>query len=55
MKFSIEYTLKSPGKLVITRKFSDGRDQEISPEDYVAFKAFFEKIVKAEQKFIAYK
>ncbi len=55
MKFSIEYTLKSPGKLVVTRKFSDGRDQLISPEDYVAFKAFFEKIVKAEQKFIAYK
>jgi len=55
MKFSIDYTLKSPGKLVVTRKFSDGRDQLISPEDYAAFKAFFEKIVKAEQKFIAYK
>ncbi len=55
MKFSIEYTLKSPDKLVVTRKFSDARDQQISTEDYVAFKAFFEKIVKAEQKFIAYK
>jgi hypothetical protein len=55
MKFSISYTLKSPGKLVVTRKFSDARDEQISPEDYVAFKAFFEKIVKAEQKFIAYK
>lgn len=55
MKFSIQYTLKSPDKLVVTRKFSDGRQQEISPEDYIAFKAFFEKIVKAEQKFIAYK
>jgi hypothetical protein len=55
IKFSISYTLKSPGKLVITRKFSDARSQQISPEDYVAFKSFFEKIVKAEQKFIAYK
>lgn len=55
MKFSIQYTLKSPDKLVITRKFSNGRQQQIAPEDYAAFKVFFEKIVKAEQKFIAYK
>ncbi len=55
MKFSISYTLKSPNQLVVIRKFSDARDQQISPEDYAAFKAFFEKIVKAEQKFIAYK
>ncbi len=31
MKFSIEYTLKSPNKLVVTRKFSDGRDQHDFP------------------------
>ena len=55
MKFSIQYTLKAPGKLQILRKFSNTRQQQIAPEDYVAFKAFFEKIVKAEQKFIAYK
>ena len=55
MKFSISYTLKSPNKLVVTRSFSDARDQQISTVDYPAFKAFFEKIVKAEQKFIAYK
>ncbi len=55
MKFSISYTLKSPNQLVVIRKFSDARDQQISPENYAAFKAFFEKIVKAEQKFIAYK
>ncbi|HEY5465279.1 MAG TPA: DUF3857 domain-containing protein [Hanamia sp.] len=55
LKYSIQYTLKAPGKLVITRSFSDGRDQQISPEDYPAFKSFFAKIVKAEQKFIAYK
>ncbi len=55
MKFSLKYTLKSPDKLIITRKFSNDRQQQISPEDYMAFKPFFEKIVKAEQKFIAYK
>ncbi|MDQ6889075.1 MAG: transglutaminase, partial [Bacteroidota bacterium] len=55
MKFSLKYTLKSPDKLVITRKFSNERQQQISPEDYIAFKPFFEKIIKAEQKFIAYK
>jgi hypothetical protein len=55
MKYSIQYTLKTPDKLTIIRKFSNGRDQQISPEDYNAFKVFFEKIVKAEQKFIAYK
>src|SRR6185312_2110267 len=53
LKYSIQYTLKTPGKLIVTRKFSDGREQQISPEDYPAFKVFFEKIVKAEQKFIA--
>ncbi|MEO9020798.1 MAG: DUF3857 domain-containing protein [Ginsengibacter sp.] len=55
LKYSIQYILKSPGKLTVVRRFSDNRDQQISPEDYPAFKSFFEKIVKAEQKFIAYK
>jgi hypothetical protein len=55
MKFSISYTLKAPDKLTIIRKFSDARSQQISKEDYPAFKAFFEKIVKSEQKFIAFK
>jgi hypothetical protein len=55
LKYSLQYTLKTPDKLIIHRQFSDGREQQISPEDYAAFRAFFEKIVKAEQKFIAYK
>lgn len=54
MKFSVQYTLKAPDKLVVTRKFSNNR-QNIPASDYAAFKAFFEKIVRAEQKFIAYK
>ncbi|MEO8117180.1 MAG: DUF3857 domain-containing protein, partial [Bacteroidota bacterium] len=55
LNYSIQYTLKTPDQLIITRKFTDGREQQISTEDYAAFKSFFEKIVKAEQKFIAYK
>ena len=55
MKFSLTYSLKSPDKLVVTRKFSNDRQQQVLPADYPAFKSFFEKIVKAEQKFIAYK
>jgi hypothetical protein len=55
LKYSIQYTLKADDKLVITRKFSNARAQQISAEDYPVFKSFFEKIVKAEQKFIAYK
>lgn len=55
MKYSIQYQLNGPGKLMITRKFTNERNQQIAPEDYKAFKSFFEKIVRAEQKFIAYK
>jgi len=55
MKYSLLYTLTAPGKLTITRKFSNDRPQQIAPEDYPAFKSFFEKIVKAEQKYIVYK
>lgn len=54
IKFSIQYTLKAPDKLVVTRKFTNGR-QNIPAAEYEAFKTFFEKIVKAEQKFIAFK
>jgi hypothetical protein len=54
MKFTLQYTLKAPDKLIITRKFTNAR-QNVQPADYTAFKTFFEKVVKAEQKFIAYK
>ncbi|HVZ97691.1 MAG TPA: DUF3857 domain-containing protein, partial [Chitinophagaceae bacterium] len=55
MKYSLLYTLKAPDKLIITRKFYNDRPQQISSQDYPAFKSFFEKIVKAEQKYIVYK
>ncbi|MBL0155424.1 MAG: DUF3857 domain-containing protein [Chitinophagaceae bacterium] len=54
LKFTLQYTLKAPDKLVIYRKFTANR-QNIPAADYAAFRSFFEKIVKAEQKFIAYK
>lgn len=54
MKFTLTYLLKAPDKLTITREFSDGR-KNIPAADYDAFKTFFEKVVAAEQNFIAYK
>ena len=54
IKFTMQYTLKAPDKLVVTRKFTNDR-KNIPAEDYAGFKSFFEKVVKAEQKFIAYK
>ncbi len=54
LSFSISYRLATPGKLVVTRKFSSDR-KVIPAEDYTAFKSFFEKIITAEQKLIAYK
>ncbi|WEK33510.1 MAG: DUF3857 domain-containing protein [Candidatus Pseudobacter hemicellulosilyticus] len=54
MKYSLQYKLKSPDKLVVTRKFITER-KNIPASQYAAFKAFFEKIVKAEQKLIAFK
>jgi len=54
MKFTLTYQLKAPDKLTVIREFTNGR-QNIPASDYVAFKTFFEKIVAAEQNFIAYK
>lgn len=54
IRYSLEYVLKAPDKLIVTRKFISPR-QNIAPSEYKAFKEFFEKIVRAEQKFIAYK
>lgn len=54
LKFSIQYILKAPDKLTIVRKFTSDR-QNIPASDYAAFKAFFEKVIKAEQKFITFK
>ena len=38
-------------KLTIVRKFTNTRQQHIPADDYPAFKSFFEKIIKAENKF----
>jgi hypothetical protein len=55
LKYSIQYTLKAPDKLTIVRRFTNTRQQQIPANDYPDFKSFFEKIIKAENKFIAYK
>lgn len=54
MKYSLQYSLMLPGKLVVTRKFYPVREN-ISADKYPALKDFFEKIIKAEKKFIAFK
>lgn len=54
LSFSISYRLVNPGKLVVVRKFSGDR-KVIPAADYTAFKSFFEKIITAEQKMIAFK
>ncbi|SJZ90912.1 transglutaminase domain-containing protein [Sediminibacterium ginsengisoli] len=54
MSYSLTYKLQSPGKLTVTRNFRSDRNV-IPASEYAAFKSFFEKIVKAEQKMIAYK
>jgi hypothetical protein len=54
IKFVLQYKLTAPDKLTVIRKFSNGR-KNIPAANYLEFKTFFEKIVKAEQKFIAYK
>ena len=54
MHFSIKYILKAPNKLCVIRKFTNDRSN-IPASQYADFKSFFEKIVRAEQKFIAFK
>ena len=54
IKYSITFTVKAPDKLQVVRRFSCNR-VNIPAADYAAFRTFFEKVVKADQKFIAYK
>ncbi len=52
--YSIQYKLTGTNSLTVTRKASLVR-KDISPEDYMTFKDFMNKIVKAEAKYIAFK
>jgi hypothetical protein len=54
LHYTLNYRLVAPNKLVVTRQFITER-KTIPAEGYAGLKDFFEKIVKAEQKFIAYK
>lgn len=53
MNYSLTYTLTSTGNLEVVRKFTSDRN-EIPAKDYAAFRAFIEKIVKVEQRMIAF-
>ncbi|MBC7828736.1 MAG: DUF3857 domain-containing protein [Chitinophagaceae bacterium] len=52
--YSLQFVKKAGNQLQIIRKASIVRD-DISPADYVAMKTFFNKIVKAESKYIVFK
>ena len=52
--YSIQYKLTGTNSLTVTRKASLVR-KDISPKDYMTFKDFMNKIVKAEAKYIAFK
>jgi tetratricopeptide (TPR) repeat protein len=54
MSYSIQYKQVAPEKLQVRRKFVSDRNM-IPASDYNGFKSFIEKIVKAEQKMIAFK
>lgn len=53
MTFQLEYKLVTKNKLIIKRKFISDRNS-IPVSDYPELKSFMEKIVKAEQKMIAF-
>ena len=52
--YSLQFIRKSANQLQIVRKATIDRD-DIAPADYPAMKAFFNKIVKAESKYIVFK
>jgi transglutaminase-like putative cysteine protease/predicted Zn-dependent protease len=53
-KYSLQYILTKPGSLTVIRKATLQRDN-VTPAEYPAMKEFFNKIVKAESKYIAFK
>ncbi|ANH81039.1 transglutaminase [Niabella ginsenosidivorans] len=54
LEYTLRFQLMAPGRLQVIRKFSNSRQQFYAPGDYEGLRSFFEKIVKAEQKFIGY-
>ncbi|AXY77357.1 DUF3857 domain-containing protein [Paraflavitalea soli] len=52
--YSLQFVKKSPTQLEIIRKAKIQRDN-VAPADYAALKVFFNKIIKAESKYIAFK
>ncbi|HEX7692813.1 MAG TPA: transglutaminase-like domain-containing protein, partial [Sediminibacterium sp.] len=54
LEYTLRFQLIDPGKLQVTRRFTNNRQQFYPPGDYEGLRSFFEKIVKAEQKFVGY-
>ncbi|MCD2421780.1 DUF3857 domain-containing protein [Niabella pedocola] len=54
LQYTLQFKLMAPGKLQVNRTFTNSRQQFYAPEDYEGLRSFFEKIIKAEQKFIGY-
>lgn len=52
--YSLQFVKKTNNQLQIIRKASIVRD-DIAPADYDSMKSFFNKIVKAESKYIVFK
>ncbi|WP_315820346.1 DUF3857 and transglutaminase domain-containing protein [Paraflavitalea speifideaquila] len=52
--YSLQFVKKSNTQLEITRRAKIQRD-DVLPADYAALKMFFNKIIKAESKYIAFK
>jgi tetratricopeptide (TPR) repeat protein len=53
MEYSLSYRIDSSNRLEVVRKFSSNRN-EIPVKEYMNFRTFVEKIVKAEQRMIAF-
>ena len=52
--YSLEFDTKTPGKVVILRKFIRKQDQ-VKTEDYVAFREFMNKVSETDNKQFAFK
>jgi hypothetical protein len=53
MEYSLTYRIDSLNRLEVVRRFKSNRN-EIPAKEYNNFRGFIEKIVKAEQRMIAF-
>lgn len=55
MHYKLSYAQTSPGVLLVSRSFSTDSKAEIAEADFPGLKAFFQKIMSEEQKYISFK